>query len=181
VLRERGAPLKGIPVGTRRATGTVKVDLPSFAPKIRKLLERAIKRYVKEHGEEMVTHLVLYASGVHGFVLVCLETGAYDRDTPAVKYFRYEALEVPWWEDAYEHADKVLITSHTGQVIPWNPSRSGDKQYEQPFFRFLVHMLKEFGKAGGFKRLPRADGFQLGVDIMEAYHGAFWKLHHNAT
>jgi hypothetical protein len=181
VLREKGAPLKGIPVDTRRATGTVKVNLPSFAPKIRKLLQRAVNRYLKEHGEEKVTCVAFYASGVYGFVSVGFETGPFEGDVAGMKYARYETFDVPWWEDAYQHADKVLITSHTGRIITWNPSRSGDAQYERPFFRFLVHLLKEFEKAGGFERLPKADAFQVGIEIMEGYHATFWKLHQNAA
>jgi hypothetical protein len=175
VLRERGAPLKGIPSETNRAKGTVKIDLPSYSSKIRKLLQRAIKRYQQEHGDEKLACLALYASGVSGFVAVCLQPGEFTDDIAGMKYAFYEKLEIPWWEDAYHHADRVLITSHTGRIIKWNPARSGDKQFEEPFFRFLMHLLKELGESNGFKSLPRAEGFQVGLEIMEGWHAAFWK------
>jgi len=176
VLQDFNAPLVGKKIEKPPAR-VANIDLSKAATQIEKLVRRAIRRFVKEHRKEPVTAVALHGSGIHGFVSVCLETGEFKGDVPGMKYAQFETLEFPKWQEAYEYAQHIRLTTYTGRVR--NMSGCGgtaDKRFQEPFFDLLVHLLRTLAAARAFGPVVRASNFQIGVEIMDGTHAKFWKV-----
>jgi hypothetical protein len=176
-LREAGAPLDGHPPSDRKVpTAPPPIDLRKDVARITTTLTKAAERFAKQHRDETVTAVALAASGIEGYVTVCIDTGTFQNSPWDAEYAEYATVQFPKWREAYELADRgpVRITEVDGKLV----SPRGDTKFQAPFYRACLAALKEFEKSPALAKLNCAKPFVIGVEISSGDHAKFWKPTH---
>jgi hypothetical protein len=87
----------------------------------------------------------------------------------------YATVKFPKWRTAYELAKSgVKITQLDGKDVR-STGPLGDEEFERPFFSACVAVLREADEDGTLEPLPRAAGFELGVEATLGGDGEVWK------
>ena len=181
-LRERGAPLDGIPISGKRRkrkkrAPSVRVDLVRHAKKVRDYVAKRVRQQNKESPDAPVKMIELGFDYSHGgFVALHFDTRPNaEPDGEWTVHIEGIELDIPQWNNAAEALGQMpvhfILPDGVKRTVP-----ADDKEFNHEAFVGLIgDMLKNVlvsARADGvFEQLRKAERCELAVEDLEGHYG----------
>jgi ankyrin repeat protein len=179
LLREKGAPMKGIPITGKLAKvgKSVRVDLRRDAKKIRDYITKRVREQIKQSPDAPVTRIDFGFDYSHsGYVALHFDTrpNAEPGDEWMQGIDEIE-LKMPQWNKAAEalgeKAVHFLLPDGSKRTVPVDDNQFNDEAYAALLGEMLKGLLLSARADGVFEKLPRAERCELGIEDFEGHYG----------
>jgi ankyrin repeat protein len=183
LLREKGAPMKGIPVAGKRAkeSKSMRVDLSRDAKKIRDYISKRVREQIKQSPDAPVTRIDLSFDYSHsGYVALHFDTrpNAEPGDERMQDIDEIE-LKMPQWNKAAEALGEkpvhFLLPDDSKRTVPVDDDQFNDEAYAALLGEMLKGLLLSARADGVFEKLRKAKRCELGIEDFEGHYG--WPLY----
>jgi ankyrin repeat protein len=150
------------------------IDLRRDVTRITKALLKALRRFARQHADELVTAISIAVSGIEGYAIVAIDNKPYISPWDAT-FHEYDTQVFKHWRYGWELSeDGMTLTDADGKLVRWSREVS-DRTFERPFFSAAIAALQLAEKQGAFERVNRAAALTLGVQAPLGGHARAWK------
>jgi hypothetical protein len=181
-LRERGAPLDGIPISGKRRKRkkrekSVRVDLVRHAEKVRDYIAKRVREQKKESLDAPVKIIELGFDYSHdGFVALYFDTrpnAAPDGEWTA--HIEGIELDIPQWNNAAEALGEMpvhfILPAGGKRTVPADDKEFNDEAFASLIGNMLKSVLLSARDEGVFEQLHKAERCELAVEELEGHYG----------
>jgi hypothetical protein len=169
LLQEAGAPLE-LPKKPERPKPIRTIDLRESASKLSEGIEKAVRKFVRQHPSEIITSIALSSIPHEAYVMISFDTGKSQGNPWDASFSEFAWVKFPDWSRAFE-GDQMRLIDLDGK------SRLKKYNEDEPLFKkMIISVLQSLQSKGAFAAINAAKDCRIGIEMTNSGQAKFWRL-----